>query len=86
MMVALALGGCTPEQDLAQCEVEAFRLYPNHQYGIDSTNYMRTCMRAKGYEFTGGGEANPRNYKPTGWRAQFLAPSSWSWPFRPHER
>jgi hypothetical protein len=26
MMVALALGACTPQQDVAQCEVEAIRL------------------------------------------------------------
>src|SRR5947209_8069374 len=30
MMGALALGGCTPDQDVAQCEIEAIRLDPNN--------------------------------------------------------
>jgi hypothetical protein len=60
MIVASALGGCTPEQDVAQCEVEAIRLYPNDPpnkqgpiTGNAASRYVMTCMKAKGYEFVG---------------------------------
>jgi hypothetical protein len=62
MMVALALGGCTPEQDVARCEVEAIRLYPNDppatpplgQPGMHNraSLFVIACMRAKGYEYS----------------------------------
>jgi len=54
MMVAVALAGCTPEQDVAKCEVEAMRLYPNNppkDYNDVATRYVVACMTAKGYEF-----------------------------------
>src|SRR5215831_4839653 len=80
MMVASALGACTPEQDLAQCKVEAFRLYPNDPPGYfdqpalhSATRYVLTCMEAKGYEHAGDAcfdvwTTDPRCYKATGWR------------------
>jgi hypothetical protein len=82
MMVALALGACTPEQDLGQCKVEAFRLYPNDPPGhfkqpVDhhATGYLLTCMEAKGYEHADdtcpGVWLVPRCYKATGWRGWF---------------
>src|SRR5215469_13564791 len=55
MMVALALGGCTPDRDVAQCEVEAIRLYPNNppkDYDDPPSKYVITCMKAKGYDFS----------------------------------
>src|SRR5262245_46261241 len=54
MMVALALAACTPEQDLAQCEVESIRLYPNDPPKLSTdppSRYIIACMTAKGYEF-----------------------------------
>jgi len=82
-MVALALGACTPEQDLAQCKVEAFRLYPNDPPGYFdqpalhyATRYVLTCMEAKGYEHADricpdSWVTNPQCYKATGSRAWF---------------
>jgi hypothetical protein len=60
-MAALALGGCTPEQDITQCKLEAFRVFPNDPLKCD----IRTCSEnaaseyvylhgAKGYEFRHG--------------------------------
>ena len=85
IMVALVLGACMPEQDVAQCEVEAIRLYPNNppkQYDDAATRYVTVCMKAKGYEFPskrceyrfdrpGPSALQPGCYKATGWRAWF---------------
>src|SRR5215831_4081397 len=84
IMVALALGGCTPEQDVAQCELEAIRLYPNKPPNTpwpwdDADRYVITCMKAKGYEHTGScpelrfpvaptHATIPQCYTPIGWR------------------
>jgi hypothetical protein len=51
-MVALAFGGCAPDQDIAQCEVEAIRLYPNNPPKVSddvASRYVIACMKAKGY-------------------------------------
>src|SRR5262245_45825470 len=81
MMVALALGGCTPEQDVAQCELEARRLFPNNtpkRADDDASEYIIACMKVKGYEkgycFSWGPDFNygittrPECYTATGWR------------------
>jgi len=47
MLMALALGGCTPKQDVAQCELEAIRLYPDanpSESGGRVDRYADTCM------------------------------------------
>jgi hypothetical protein len=54
MVVALALGGCTPDQDIARCEIEAIRLYPNDPPTWEkdvASQYITKCMKAKGYEY-----------------------------------
>jgi len=77
MMVALALGGCTPEQDIAQCELEAIRLYPNDppKYTDDAgSRYVITCMKAKGYEFLLDEQARFRREPKAGYSACFGIP------------
>lgn len=58
MMVAFALGGCTSDRDVAQCELEAIRLYPGiylegwSEFDTAASQYVVKCMRAKGHEFS----------------------------------
>jgi len=84
MMVALALGACTPEQDHAQCEVESIRLYPNtppQVYDDLPSRYVITCMKEKGYWLEDNcgmwGLVNkatwPNCYRATGWRGWFTS-------------
>jgi hypothetical protein len=86
IVVALALGGCTPDQDTAQCEVEAIRLYPNNPpkvYDDVASRYAIACMKAKGYDFSplpkedcwafrGSHATQPGCYKSTGWLARVI--------------
>jgi hypothetical protein len=82
-ILMLAFGGCTPNQDVARCQLEIIRLYPDAKWYDDVTSrYVRICMTAKGYEPSfdtedcrrrGGDPATQTAcYKSTGWLARFL--------------
>jgi hypothetical protein len=79
MMVAFVLGGCTLEEDLARCEVEAIRLYPNDPRAESASRYAVACMKAKGYDFDGtcsvyrpGHATSPICYTSSGLMARYL--------------
>jgi hypothetical protein len=71
MVVLLALSACgdSKERDLAACENEAVKLYPNWRdnngaLAVDMGDFTYRCMKAKGYAFAsdacppGGGWAS----------------------------
>jgi hypothetical protein len=49
---ALLLTGCFDDQkqQLAKCEIEATRQYPDQEF-VKSVEHIRLCMRAAGYEW-----------------------------------
>jgi hypothetical protein len=59
MCLALLLAGCLPdrERELAICQVEAMRLYPQErlnppqQHNLHLSDFLKACMRAKGWRF-----------------------------------
>jgi hypothetical protein len=89
--LAWALGGCTPDQDITRCEIEALRLYPNQPpiwSGDVASQYIIKCMRAKGYEpysypemplekcWMGNRATDPQCYTSIGWLRRFLSGKS----------
>jgi len=92
LAVALLLGGCTPgkARQVAACELEAMRLYPQQPrgyLGTQDSRFMIVCMAAKGYRITilaAGCDSEqafgyqPACYTPTGWLAATL--DKWSRP------
>ena len=72
------LGGCT-EQSLAQCELEAMRVYPNSKskYDAQITQFVGTCMKARGYGLAEGASesctSQPGCYTPTDPIEKFFA-------------
>ena len=81
LLVAMALGGCLPDQakEVAACQAEADHFY-NGNGAVDVDNprshYIIGCMAAKGYDFTiAPADCNSQHPLPT--QPACYAPSSW---------
>jgi hypothetical protein len=63
MILLLALGACSQSkgQDIAACQIEATKAYPDQTSVYDyykANNYASLCMKAKGYVLTEGCRAD----------------------------
>lgn len=81
LLVALALGGCLPDQakDLSVCQMQADRFYQGYNdvdVASPRSRYIIACMAAKGYDFdftpAGCDSRHPLTVQPA-----CYAPSNW---------
>jgi hypothetical protein len=50
-LVLIAALHPTPKQDMAQCQVESIRIYPDSMKVNDRLMFILPCMEAKGYKY-----------------------------------
>ena len=57
--------GQTIKQIVAECQLDAYRIFPNSRKDSDVPDYVMTCMTAKGYDFGGADICAPSSLGQT---------------------